>query len=106
MSRSEAKTMFEYKGYIGTVEADNGTCAGRVIGLRDVIAFEGSPYAELEQAFRDSVEDHLAFRCALRSRSCLCFLAYILGPSARWPWHAAPARTACRQTRSIWAPAA
>jgi hypothetical protein len=33
--------MLEYKGYFGTVEADDGTFLGRVSGLRDVITFEG-----------------------------------------------------------------
>ena len=53
--------MLEYKGYIGTVEADDGIFVGRVAGLRDVITFEGTTFAEVEQAFRDSVDDYLAF---------------------------------------------
>ncbi len=57
--------MLEYKGYVGTVEADDGAFAGRIIGLRDVITFEGSTFAEVEQAFRDSIDDYLAF-CAER----------------------------------------
>ncbi|MBE0531710.1 MAG: type II toxin-antitoxin system HicB family antitoxin [Rhodospirillales bacterium] len=57
--------MFEYKGYVGTVDAAEGVFAGRVIGLRDVITFEGGTYAEVERAFRESVDDYLAF-CAER----------------------------------------
>jgi predicted HicB family RNase H-like nuclease len=57
--------MLEYEGYLGTGDADDGAFAGRVIGLRDVITFEGETYAEVEQAFRDSVADYLAF-CAER----------------------------------------
>ena len=57
--------MLEYKGYFGTVEADDGVFVGRVSGLRDVITFEGATFAEVEQAFRDSVDDYLAF-CAER----------------------------------------
>jgi predicted HicB family RNase H-like nuclease len=57
--------MFEYKGYLGTVEPDDGSFVGRVVGLRDVITFEGETYAEVEQAFRESVDDYLAF-CAER----------------------------------------
>ena len=57
--------MLEYKGYVGTVEADDDTFTGRVVGLRDVITFEGKTYAEVEQAFRDSIDDYLAF-CAQR----------------------------------------
>lgn len=55
--------MLEYKGYLGTVEADDGVFAGRVARLRDLITFEGASVAEVEHAFRDSVDDYLAF-CA------------------------------------------
>jgi predicted HicB family RNase H-like nuclease len=55
--------MLEYKGYIGTIEAEDGVFFGRVTGLRDVITFEGTTFAEVEQAFRDSIDDYLAF-CA------------------------------------------
>ena len=57
--------MLEYKGYVGTVEADEGAFVGRVAGLRDVVTFEGAAYGEVEQAFRDSIDDYLAF-CAER----------------------------------------
>lgn len=60
--------MLEYKGYIGNVEPEDGTFIGRVIGLRDVITFEGETYADVEQAFRDSIEDYLAF-CAERGEA-------------------------------------
>ncbi len=53
--------MLEYKGYIGTVEAEDGAFSGRVIGLRDIITFEGTTFPEVEQAFRDSIDDYLAF---------------------------------------------
>ena len=57
--------MLEYKGYIGTVEAEDGVFFGRVVGLRDVITFEGTTFAEVEEAFRDSIDDYLAY-CAER----------------------------------------
>lgn len=57
--------MLEYKGFLGAVDAQDGTFAGRVAGLRDVITFEGETYAEVEQGFRASVDDYLAF-CAER----------------------------------------
>lgn len=60
-------TMLEYKGYLGTVEPDDGTLSGRVVGLRDVITFEGETYAEVTQAFRESIDDYLNF-CAERSQ--------------------------------------
>ncbi|MEW4566910.1 type II toxin-antitoxin system HicB family antitoxin [Tautonia sp. JC769] len=34
---------------------------GRVVGLRDVITFEGSTVDDAEQAFRDSIDDYLEF---------------------------------------------
>ena len=55
--------MLEYRGYLGVVEADEGAFVGRVAGLRDVVTFEGATYAEVEAAFRASVDDYLAF-CA------------------------------------------
>src|SRR6202040_203147 len=52
--------VLEYKGYFGTVEADDGIFAGRVSGLRDVITFEGATFADVEQAFHDSTDDYSA----------------------------------------------
>jgi predicted HicB family RNase H-like nuclease len=57
--------MLEYKGYIGTIEAEDGVFHGRVAGLRDVITFEGTSFVEVKEAFRDSIDDYLAF-CAQR----------------------------------------
>ena len=57
----------KYKGYTGVVELDEelGVLFGRVIGLRDVITFQGSSVAEVVRAFHDSVDDYLEF-CATR----------------------------------------
>ena len=60
--------MLEYKGYVGTVEADDGAFVGRVAGLRDVITFEGDTFAAVDRAFRDSIDDYLAF-CAERGEA-------------------------------------
>ena len=60
--------MLQYKGYVGAVEADDGAFVGRVIGLRDMITFEGATFPQVEQAFRDSVDDYLAF-CAERGEA-------------------------------------
>lgn len=53
--------MMKYKGYIGHVEYDDEAKIfhGEVMGLRDIITFQGKSVAELEQAFRDSVDDYL-----------------------------------------------
>jgi predicted HicB family RNase H-like nuclease len=57
----------EYKGYAAKVEFDDeaNIFHGEVINLRDVITFQGESVGELKEAFRESVEDYLAF-CADR----------------------------------------
>lgn len=57
----------EYKGYLGRVEYDDeaGIFHGEVINLREVITFQGKTVQELRAAFRESVDDYLAF-CAQR----------------------------------------
>lgn len=52
-----------YKGYHGHVEFDEeaGLFHGEVVDLRDVITFQGTSVDELEQAFRDSIDDYLEF---------------------------------------------
>lgn len=62
--------MMEYKGYIGKVEIDDdiGILYGEVINVRDVITFEGNSVAEVQQAFRESVDDYLDF-CEKRNES-------------------------------------
>ena len=59
--------MMEYKGYLGQVEYDDeaGIFHGEVVNLRDVITFQGESVDELRRAFRESVDDYLAF-CAAR----------------------------------------
>lgn len=59
--------MIEYKGYIGKVEIDEeaGILHGEVINIRDVITFEGQTVEELQQAFRDSIDDYLEY-CSQR----------------------------------------
>ena len=60
----------KYKGYTGIVELDeeSGTLFGRVIGLRDMITFQGESVTEVVQAFHDSVDDYLEF-CTQRGES-------------------------------------
>jgi predicted HicB family RNase H-like nuclease len=56
------KTM-KYKGYHAKYELDEqaGLFHGQVLGLRDVVTFQGTSVSELIQAFHDSVDDYLAF---------------------------------------------
>jgi len=53
----------KYKGYIGHIEYDDKAKIfhGEVIGLKDVITFQGSSVEELEEAFKGSVEDYLGW---------------------------------------------
>lgn len=55
--------MMKYKGYIGRVEYDDKAKIfhGEVIGLRDVITFQGTTVKEIEKAFKDSIDDYLAW---------------------------------------------
>jgi predicted HicB family RNase H-like nuclease len=55
--------MLKYKGYTGNAEYDDeaGIFHGEVLDLRDVITFQGETVQEIEQAFRDSVDDYLDF---------------------------------------------
>lgn len=51
----------EYKGYMGIIEVDEerGTLYGRVIGLRDLITFEGRTVEEAVREFQTSVDVYL-----------------------------------------------
>lgn len=53
--------MIEYKGYTGVFEFDPSIYAfhGRVIGLRDVVTFEGRSVDDLRVEMEASVEDYL-----------------------------------------------
>jgi predicted HicB family RNase H-like nuclease len=42
-------------------DAEAGILHGEVVGIRDVVTFQGKSVEEVEQAFRDSVDDYLAF---------------------------------------------
>jgi len=57
--------MMQYKGYSGRVEYDDEAeiFHGEVIGLRDVITFQGTTVDEIKQAFKESVDDYIDF-CA------------------------------------------
>jgi len=55
--------MMKYKGYIGHVEYDDEAKIfhGEVVGLKDIITFQGTSVEELEQAFKGSVDDYLSW---------------------------------------------
>jgi predicted HicB family RNase H-like nuclease len=53
----------KYKGYQGHVIYDDeaNLFHGEVIGLRDVITFQGLSVDELNQAFKDSIDEYIEF---------------------------------------------
>jgi predicted HicB family RNase H-like nuclease len=55
--------MMQYKGYTGKVEFDDEADIfhGEVIGVRDVITFQGRTVDQVKKAFKESVDDYLAF---------------------------------------------
>ncbi len=57
--------VLEYKGYVGSVEADlaNRVVVGRLLFIRDSIAYSAASMVGVEAAFREAVEDYLAM-CA------------------------------------------
>lgn len=59
----------EYKGYRGLVRysADDRVFFGEILGIDDLVNFEGANVDELEQAFHEAVDDYLAL-CAKLGR--------------------------------------
>ena len=55
--------MMKYKGYFGEVKYDDEAKIfhGEVVGLKDIITFQGKSVDELEQAFHESINVYLAW---------------------------------------------
>ena len=55
-----SKNYLKYKKYVGTVQfdAEDSILHGHVLGINDVISFEGSSVAELEQDFKAAIDDY------------------------------------------------
>ena len=53
----------KHKGYEGSVTFDDEAelFHGEVINTKDVITFQGSTVKELKKAFKESIDDYLAF---------------------------------------------
>lgn len=60
----------DYKGYSARVmiDEDQGLLHGEVMGIVDVVTFQGKTVEELTRAFRDSVDDYLAY-CKERGKN-------------------------------------
>jgi predicted HicB family RNase H-like nuclease len=52
-----------HDGYVATIELDEeaGLFHGEVINTRDVLTFQGRTLPELRSAFKDTVEDYVAW---------------------------------------------
>lgn len=59
----------EYKGYTGTVEySEEDNCLwGRIIGITDIISYEGQSIAEIRQDFQDTIDWYIE-DCAARGK--------------------------------------
>ena len=55
--------MMQYKSYFAQVEYDSEgkLFHGEVVGLKDVITFQGTNALEIEKEFHNSIEDYLSF---------------------------------------------
>jgi predicted HicB family RNase H-like nuclease len=53
--------MMKYKNYYGKVDYDDEAKIfhGELVGIRAVITFQGTTVEELEEAFKDSIDDYL-----------------------------------------------
>lgn len=53
----------KYKGYEGSISYDEEAeiFHGEVINTKDVITFQGKSVKELKKAFKESIDDYLAF---------------------------------------------
>jgi len=61
---SPMNKLSNYKGYeavITFIDPDSDTITGEVLGIDDLVHFQGQTPAQLQQAFHDSVDDYLAF---------------------------------------------
>lgn len=80
------KTMLKYKGYSGHVEYDDeaGIFHGEVLDLKDAVTFQGTSVDEVEQAFRDSIDDYVEF-CQERGEEPDKPFSQVLGKSSTYP---------------------
>lgn len=64
------RTTLQHRDYDGSVEfsAEDKMLHGRVLGIRDMVSYGGKSVRELEQNFRDAVDEYLAF-CEKRGKA-------------------------------------
>jgi predicted HicB family RNase H-like nuclease len=56
------KHKFEYQGYYGSAEVsvEDNLLHGHLLFIKDVVSYAAKTPADLEQAFKEAVEDYLA----------------------------------------------
>ena len=61
--------MMHYEGYVAILELDEegGFFHGEVVTARDVLTFQGRTPAALRKAFKDTIEDYVAW-CRARGK--------------------------------------
>lgn len=68
--KCRSETMLKYKGYTGYVVYDDEARIfhGEIAAIRTVITFQGTTVDEIEQAFKDSIDDYLEW-CVERNKT-------------------------------------
>lgn len=63
-------SILEYKGYYAKIDYDqsDNIFFGRVLGIDDSLNFHGGSVSELQEAFRNSIDNYLDY-CEQRSKS-------------------------------------
>jgi predicted HicB family RNase H-like nuclease len=62
--------MMQYKGYSATIlfDDENDIFHGEVLGIRDIVTFQGRSVKDLRKAFAESIDDYIQF-CTERGES-------------------------------------
>jgi predicted HicB family RNase H-like nuclease len=63
VKKNQKENLLKYKDYSAVVEFDSEQRLfhGEVVGLNDVITFQGKSVSELEKEMKNSIEDYLEF---------------------------------------------
>ena len=60
-ARGGSFRLLEHEGYKGTIKysAQDDVFHGKLIGIDDLVTYEGNTYKELKEAFKESIEDYI-----------------------------------------------
>jgi predicted HicB family RNase H-like nuclease len=74
--------MMKYKGYVGIseVDEDSGLIFGEVVGLRDVVTYQGRTADEARKSFTESIDLYLRDMCRRRNCARQAILRQIVDP--------------------------